>query len=200
MTRKMVRHGDMMYRYYYCPTGRRGGCTAPVMISEDTLKEIVLSEIRQHIEKARALSKEIEQMTNQEIIHLFTQEKLADMENKQGQFQKLREYKASLRISEVRALISQIDSNEMAVAYTQDILQLEESITKLTKQVDEIKHHIVDIVVKLKSNSMLEIANKISRTDTALLIKHIIISSKEDIVVNFAFRTQFIQPIYLTDC
>lgn len=200
MTRKMVRHGDMMYRYYYCPTGRRGGCTAPVMISEDTLKEIVLSEIRQHIEKARALSKEIEQMTNQEIIHLFTQEKLADMENKQGQLQKLREYKASLRISEVRALISQIDSNEMAVAYTQDILQLEESITKLTKQVDEIKHHIVDIVVKLKSNSMLEIANKISRTDTALLIKHIIISSKEDIVVNFAFRTQFIQPIYLTDC
>lgn len=200
MTRKTVRHGNMVYRYYYCPTGKRKGCSAPVMITEDTLKEIVFSEIRQHIEMAQALVKKMEQMTNQEIIHLFTKEKLVDMEDKQSQLQKLRNYKESLIISEVRGLISPMDSNEMAVAYTQNILQLEELITKLTKQVNEIKHHIVESVVKLKSNSTLEIANKISRTDTALLIKHIIIFSKEDIAVNFAFRTHFIQPINSTDC
>lgn len=200
MTRKMVRHGDMVYRYYYCPTGKRRGCTAPVMVAEDTLKEIVFKEIQQHIEMAQELVEKIEQMTNQEIIHLFTKEKLAAIENKQGQLQKLRDYKASLIISEVRGLISSMVSNEMAVVYTQDILQLEESITKLTKQVNEIKHHIVESVVKLKSNSTLEIANKISRTDTALLIKHIIIFSKEDIAVNFAFRTHLIQPINSTDC
>lgn len=54
-----------------------GICTTPVMISEDTLKEIVFNEIGQHIEKAVALSKEIEQMTMKEIIHLFTKKILA---------------------------------------------------------------------------------------------------------------------------
>lgn len=88
----------------------------------------------------------------------------------------------------------------MAAAYTQDISQLEKSISEMTMLLDEMASHIMEIVIKLKSNSKLGIANKISRTDLARLIKHIVIFSKEDISVNFSLSTQFMQPIYSTDC
>lgn len=144
--------------------------------------------------------KAIERMTDKEILHLFAKDQIAKIEDKQVQLQKLRNYKSSLRISEICGVISVADSREMAAAYTQDISQLEKSISEMTMLLDEMASHIMEIVIKLKSNSKLGIANKISRTDLARLIKHIVIFSKEDISVNFSLSTQFMQPIYSTDC
>lgn len=185
MTRKMVRYGDVIYRYYYCPTGKRKGCTAPVMISEDVLEAIVFNEISQHIEKAKGLSKEIERMTDKEILHLFTKEKLDDIKAKYSEIQKLRAYKASLHISKIRGIISLDDSKYMEAKYVLGISQLEEAITELTAQVDEIADNILGIVMKLKNNSELTTSNGISRVNIVLLIKHVVVLSKETIVVDF---------------
>ena len=37
MTRKTNRAGGKEYHYYYCPTGKKKGCTHPVMLKESSL-------------------------------------------------------------------------------------------------------------------------------------------------------------------
>lgn len=150
MTRKMVRHSDVVYRYYYYPAGKRKGCSAPVLIPEDVLKEIVFDAIGQHIEKVKALYEEIKQMTDKEIIYLLTRKTLADLEVKQAELQKLQEYKSSLRISEIRDIINVEDCQYTEVTYTEDILQHEKSITELIMQVDKIAGNIIETIYEVK--------------------------------------------------
>lgn len=135
MTRKMVCHGAIVYRYNYCPTGKRRGCTTPVMISEDELKQIVSNNISQHIERAKTLSKEIEQMADKEILYLFTKNKLAEINGKHTELQKLQEYKSSLQISGICGIISAEDCKDMEKSYMQKILTLEGEISKVAGQI-----------------------------------------------------------------
>lgn len=188
MTRKIVRHGNIVYRYYYCPTGKRKGCTAPVMVSEDALKEIVFYELGQHINKVRALSKDIEQMTDKEIIHLFTKEKLADIEIKQANLQKVREYISSLRISEIRGIICVDDCNDLERMYAQTICEIEAEITELTTQVEKISGNINPMIRKLENISRLTLTNEIGRTSVALAIQHIVVSSPNAVFVDFVLK------------
>lgn len=157
------------------------------MISEDGLKELVFNEISQHIKWAAALSKNIEQMTNKEILHLFTKDKLADIKDKQAQLQKLLRYKSSLKISEIRGIISEEEYKNMEKAYTCDILQLEKAIAETTTKVQALTLHINEHIQGLLSISKLNNKDNIERNDIVSCIEQVNIFSKCKIVVVFAF-------------
>lgn len=188
MTRKVVRHGDMVYRYYYCPTGKRKGCSTSVMIPEDTLKAIVLNEISQHIKWAAALSKDIEQMTDKEIFHLFTKEKVANIEIKRAELQKLREYKASLQISEIRGVIKAEESMEMGEAYVVSILRSEKEIVGISEQVQTLANNLSEYIQRTISIAKLDNYDRWERTQIVTLIRQVIIHSKLEIAIEFVFN------------
>ncbi len=50
MTRKTNRYKDKEYHYYYCPTGKKNGCTSSVMLKETDLIECVQDSLKGHIE------------------------------------------------------------------------------------------------------------------------------------------------------
>lgn len=50
MTRKTNRYKDKEYHYYYCPTGKKNGCTSSVMLKESDLIECVQDSLKGHIE------------------------------------------------------------------------------------------------------------------------------------------------------
>lgn len=74
----------------------------------------------------------------------------------------------------------------MEATYAVGISQLEEAITELTTQVDEIAVNIFGVIMKLKNNSELTTSNGISRANIVLLIKHVVVLSKETIAVDFS--------------
>ena len=49
MTRKTNTVGGKKYIYYHCPTGKKHGCTHPVMLREDDLIQCVLASVQAHI-------------------------------------------------------------------------------------------------------------------------------------------------------
>lgn len=55
MTRKTNRYKDKEYHYYYCPTGKRNGCTSSVMLKESDLIECVQDSLKGHIENVASL-------------------------------------------------------------------------------------------------------------------------------------------------
>lgn len=185
MTRKTVQNGDKSYRYYYCPTGKRKGCIAPAMIAENVLIAAVFSKIQCYIEKARLLSKDIEQMTNKEIGHLFTKDILNFIENTQEQVQQLRAYQSTLCVSLIRGIISAEDKADMEVAYTQEILQLEAAIAEATGQVQAIEAHIDERVMWIAEIVRLTDMTNFERIHVIRLIKRITVLFKTAITIEF---------------
>ena len=46
MTRKTNRANGKEYHYYYCPTGKKKGCTHPVMLKESSLIDCVRDSLK----------------------------------------------------------------------------------------------------------------------------------------------------------
>jgi site-specific DNA recombinase len=55
MTRKTDRYKDTVYHYYYCPTGKKGGCNSPARIKESELTDCVLESLKAHIRNVASL-------------------------------------------------------------------------------------------------------------------------------------------------
>ena len=56
MTRKTNRANGKEYHYYYCPTGKKKGCTHPVMLKESSLIDCVRDSLKAYIENVACLS------------------------------------------------------------------------------------------------------------------------------------------------
>ena len=55
MTRKTNRAKGREYHYYYCPTGKRKGCSQPVMLKEDNLIDCVRDSLKGYIDNVASL-------------------------------------------------------------------------------------------------------------------------------------------------
>ena len=55
MTRKTNRVKGKEYHYYYCPTGKKHGCTNPVMLKESDLVECVKDSLKGYIDNVTCL-------------------------------------------------------------------------------------------------------------------------------------------------
>lgn len=49
MTRKAVPYKGEKYYYYYCPTTKKRGCTAPANLKESELSDCILESVKAHI-------------------------------------------------------------------------------------------------------------------------------------------------------
>ncbi|MEI3132741.1 MAG: hypothetical protein V8S75_01075 [[Ruminococcus] torques] len=55
MTRKTNRYKDKEYHYYYCPTGKKNGCTSAAMVKETNLIQCVQDSLKGHIDNVASL-------------------------------------------------------------------------------------------------------------------------------------------------
>lgn len=74
MTIKTVRSKNKIYRYYYCPTGKKNGCLTPRMIKCEKLEQEVFRQIRDYIKQVSIIRDKLQQMSKQKINKFFTYE------------------------------------------------------------------------------------------------------------------------------
>lgn len=185
MTRKTIKIENAVYRYYYCPKGKRKECLRSVMIEESALISATFMGIQQYIERVRLLSEKMLHMVEKEKVQIFTRDKLALIEDTQERLQKAKEYKFSLRVSELRGIVSPENREDMADAYAKEILLLETQIAEMIEVVQSIADHIDECVEQLTLISKL--ADKISfdRSEIVRLVMRILVLSKSEISLEF---------------
>ena len=74
MTRKTNRYKDKEYHYYYCPTGKKNGCTSSVMLKESDLIECVQDSLKGHIENVASLDALLSSISQERINRELAQE------------------------------------------------------------------------------------------------------------------------------
>ena len=79
MTRKTNRYKDKEYHYYYCPTGKKNGCTSSVMLKESDLIECVQDSLKGHIENVASLDALLSSISQERINRELAQEYAAQI-------------------------------------------------------------------------------------------------------------------------
>jgi len=79
MTRKTNRYKNKEYHYYYCPTGKKNGCTSSVMLKESDLIECVQDSLKGHIENVASLDALLSSISQERINRELAQEYAAQI-------------------------------------------------------------------------------------------------------------------------
>ena len=96
MTRKTNRYKDKEYHYYYCPTGKKNGCTSSVMLKESDLIECVQDSLKGHIENVASLDALLSSISQERINRELAQEYAAQIRVNEKRVAQTEGFKAKL--------------------------------------------------------------------------------------------------------
>lgn len=96
MTRKVRKYKDREYVYYFCPTGKKHGCTSPAMVKESDLNGCVTESLKAHIQNVVSLDGLLSTISQEWINRELVQEYNGQIANCEAQLAKIAAYKARL--------------------------------------------------------------------------------------------------------
>lgn len=156
-----------------------------MMIEGNALISATFKGVQQYIERVRLLSEKMLHMAEKEKVEIFTKDKLALIENTQERLQKAKEYKSSLRVSELRGIVSPENRKDMEDAYAEEILLLESQIAEIIEDVQSIADHIDKYAEQLTLISKLSDSISFDRGEVVCLVKRIVVLTKSEISLEF---------------
>lgn len=191
MTRKINRSNGREYVYYYCPTGKKGGCKSSSMIKESELTECVQSSLKAHINSVVSLNSLITSISRERINQGLVQEYTGYIKSNEEQLARVEKFKRNL----YESLVSGALSKEEFLQYKQEY----------STKAEEIKKAIEDWNVKLSEvlenrgernrwlNHFLQFAEmeEIDRSVVSRLIQSIKISADKQIEVRFNYQDEY---------
>ncbi len=191
MTRKVNRSNGKEYVYYYCPTGKKGGCKSSSMVKESELTECVQSSLKAHINSVVSLNSLITSVSRERINQGLVQEYTGYIKSNEEQLARVESFKRKL----YENLVGGVLSKEEFLQYKQEY----------SAKAEDIKRAIEDWNGKLTEvlenrgernrwhNHFLQFAEmeQIDRSAVSRLIQSIKISADKQIEVRFNYQDEY---------
>ena len=172
MTRKILRRGDKAYIYYYCRTGKKNGCTNPVMIREDELEQCVLAGVQAHVQSVVTLSELLDSINEEQINRDAIASCKAQIAENEAKLEKANSIKATLYESFIDGVISKAEYKDHKERYNAQAESARKAIALLRESMENT------------------VRNTGERAVVALL-ESIEIHGKTDIRINFRYKLEF---------
>lgn len=96
MTRKTNHYKGKEYHYYYCPSGKKGGCQSSSMIKESDLIECVQTSLKNHIDSIVTLNSFITSVSQERINRELVQEYTQYIQANERQLEQVESFKRKL--------------------------------------------------------------------------------------------------------
>jgi len=197
MTRKTNRVKGKEYHYYYCPTGKKNGCSSPVTLREDTLMDCVWQTIKCYIENVASLEALLKSIDQSSINRAMTTEYSAHITDNERRLEQVMQYKASLYESLVRGEISKEDYANYRVRYTNQAESIKKSIRLLKEKLEAVREN------RSARNRWIQHFTKFSEQETldrkALIhmVQSIHVLSKTELKITFTHEDEYRRAVDL---
>lgn len=191
MTRKTNRVKDKEYRYYYCPTGKKHGCTNPVMIKENTLVDCVLECLKSYVRNVASLGEILstidQSKINRELVNQYTSQ---IVQNEQ-QLEKNMTFKSQLYENLISGMITKEEYTSFKTKYTRAEERIRGSIKQLKAQLDDVMENRSERLRWI--NRFTEFANltELDRKVIIQLIQSIRVVGKKEIDIRFNYEDEY---------
>lgn len=188
MTRKTCVYNGKATRYYYCPKGKKHGCSSPASIREDVLISYVSKKIKNYISKLSAHLQHLSQMSTDDMNLELTKNLTKEIEDLQNQLDQKTFFKSKLSSALMNGLISGNDYDHMKKEYSKEIIELEEKIDAKIRKVRSIMLYSDEYVYWLNEICQYADIHDFDRALAARVIKSIQIESEQDVSLEFEHK------------
>lgn len=197
MIRKTNKVGEKTYHYYYCPTGKKNGCTHPTMLKEDTLAVCVLNLLKAHIGNLASLEALLAGIDQDSINQALVKEYREHIAENEQTLAKALEYKARLYEHLVSGDISREEYATFKEDYTRKATSAQESIRLLQEKLTDVLENKSERNRWIANFTQFAELNALDRKALIHMVKYIRVISKTEVDVSFAFQDEYKKAIQL---
>ncbi len=188
MTRKTVPYKDKKYFYYYCPTGKKNGCTNKMMKENDII-ECVFVSIKSYVENVINLDDLLDEIGEKQLNSNLNNKYIAQLDNVKKQIKDIGLYKSNLYENLLNEVITKSEYNDMKKQYNTELEKLKNAKNLLSIEFENMKVSSIDKLRFTKHFKTLKDMTSLTRRTVVQLIKSITIG--EDIYINFRYKSEF---------
>lgn len=197
MTRKTNRHKDKEYNYYYCPTGKKNGCTSSVMIKESDLIECVQVILKGHIDNVASLDTLLSSISQDRINRELASEYAEQIRVSEKRLSQIEGYKAKLYENLVSGILTKEEFLTYKSKYNADIEQLRKAIAEWNEKLTDILENRSERNRWINHFMKFSTMEEIDRRAITHLIRSIRILGKDEIHVEFNYQDEYKKAVAL---
>jgi hypothetical protein len=195
MTRKTNHYKGREYYYYYCPTGKKNGCTGAAMLKEEDLSDCVLESVKAHIAGIVSLNSVLAASDSRKIAGLLAKQIQNQIEENQRQIAIKSGIKSTLYENMVSGLLSKDDYKTLKSRYAADEARLRDAIVTLEAERENVLDGSAERLRWIEHFKQFEGLRELNRRTIINLIQRIRVISKTELDISFNYQAEYEQAL-----
>ena len=195
MTRKTNTVKEKKYIYYHCPTGKKKGCTHPVMLKEDDLINCVLASLQAHIQHVVSLDELLDSISEEQINQEDIAKLKAQIADNEVKLEQARQFKATLYENFISNLISKKDYQDLKKLYTGRAEQAQEAIDLLREEIERVSSNSSARLRWTQHFKAFSAMTTLDRRAVIAMVQSIQVKGKNDLVITFRYQIEYAQVL-----
>ena len=197
MTRKTNRVKGKEYHYYYCPTGKKHGCTNPVMLKESDLVECVKDSLKGYIDNVSCLQAILDGIDQSSINQALANEYASHIAANEQQVEQALEFKARLYESLITGTISKEEYTDYKARYTRIAENAKESIRVLKEKLADVLENRSERNRWISHFPQFSTMETLDRKAVVHMIQSIKVIGKKELEITFTYQDEYQKAIQL---
>lgn len=191
MTRKTNRYKDKEYFYYFCPAGKKGGCSSTSMIKESDLTECVRTSLKAHINSVTSLNSIINGVGRERINRELVNEYKGYIKSNEEQLSRVEKFKRNLYENLVSGALSKEEFLQYKQEYTTKAEDIKAAIQSWNDKLTEALENRGDRNRWINHFLQFSEMEDIDRGMVARLIQSIVINTDKSIDIRFNYQDEY---------
>ena len=191
MTRKTNTVGGKKYIYYHCPTGKKHGCTHPVMLREDDLIQCVLASVQAHIKNVVSVDELLISISEESINRELVAGCKAQIAENRAQLEQIGMFKAGLYENFVKGMLDKAEYKSLRDGYTERMEELRSAIDQLRQEMERVTDRTSERQKWAQQFREFSNMTELDRRAVVTLIQSIRIISKTELKITFRYQMEY---------
>jgi len=191
MTRKTVPYKGAKHYYYWCPTGKKNGCTDSVMLKESDLIDCVLGSVKAHITNIASLETLISGLDATRIARELADKLAGQIAENERRLDKIREYKSSLYENMINGNLTKDEYKALKTKYATDSDTLTTANAGLRNEIESVLSCKHERMAWTGHFTKFESLDTIDRKMVVHLIHSIRVLGKSEVEINFNYQLEY---------
>ena len=183
--------------YYYCPTGKKHGCTNPVMLKESDLVECVKDSLKGYIDNVSCLQAILDGIDQGSINQALANEYASHIAANEQQVEQALEFKARLYENLITGTISKEEYTDYKARYTRIAENAKESIRVLKEKLADVLENRSERNRWISHFTQFSTMETLDRKAVVHMIQSIKVIGKKELEITFTYQDEYQKAIQL---
>lgn len=197
MTRKTVPYKDKKYFYYFCPKGKKNGCTGSVMLKENDLITCVLESLKAQINNVVSLEQLLDSINEEQINRELIEQYKIQIADNEAQLAQIRRFKSTLYENFVSGFLGKDEYKTLKDDYSSDMARLQAAIDRLRQKMEDASNNTSERLRWAEHFKRFSTMTELDRRAVIALIQSIEVVGKEKLNITFRYQSEYDKAIQL---